>query len=133
MEFPKKALRALEMHAEYEQCDIEASLSEYMRLLDTLVHLHDTLAELKLRFPHWMSLSDNLITKFYLHSISYNTLLSGTVIKSDFLTGPITQARILDVSSARILQRAQIECFLMYHHLYVNPESDTEKEFRHDV
>lgn len=106
------------------------NLEEYHRLLDTLVYLHETLSELKIKMPHWRTYSDTLMTKFYLHSYSFYNSLCGIELKSEYFKRDSYNKRIIDIPSARILLRAQFEAFFMYHHIYVNPSSDDEKELR---
>ncbi|MEH0007576.1 MAG: hypothetical protein V6Z82_02505 [Flavobacteriales bacterium] len=68
----------------------------------------------------------DLSVKFAYHGSSIFTLLHGLNLNENGDTN-----RIDDNCSAAILLRAQLECLLMLHHIYLNTENDDEKELRY--
>lgn len=130
MNLSSKLVSLIEVYRKQNIKDLEVNLKEFHKLLDTLVYLHETLSELKIEMPHWKTYSDTLMTKFYLHSYSFHNALCGIEIKSTYLKGDGYNKRIIDIPSAKILLRAQFEAFFMYHHVYVNPTTEDEKELR---
>lgn len=127
---PPKIIRQIEVYKKLQINDLEVNLKEYHRLLCTLVYLHETISELKIEMPNWKTYSDTLMSKFYLHSFSFYNSLSGIEIKSEYFKDYKYEKKIIDVPSAIILLRAKFEAFFMYHHIYVNPKTDDEKELR---
>lgn len=130
MNFTNKDKIAIEILNQYHQKDLEVSIKEYRELLDTLIYLHETLADLKIPMKNWQIYSDTLITKFFLHSNTLCVILSGINLESKHFQKEINNKKILDIPSSHVILRAQLECYLMYHHIYVNPESESEKELR---
>lgn len=130
MLFNLKLLAAHQILRNIQNEDLEVNLKEYHDLLDCLIFLHETLAELKVKMPHWKTYSDTLMTKFYLHSQSFEHVLSGIELKSKYFNNELLNKKIIDVPSSKILLRGQLEAFLMYQHIYVNANDENEKELR---
>jgi hypothetical protein len=114
----------------YMIADINESLKEYHELLDTLVYLHEKIIESKKPMKEYQLHSDTLITKFYFHSYSFYKLISGYEVSSNYYKKEVANVKVLDIYSALVILRAQFETFLMYHHIYVNPSQEEDKELR---
>lgn len=130
MQLNPKDIRAIEIRNDYYKNDLEVSLKEYHEFLDALMYLHETLAELKVKMEDWRVYSDTLMTKFFFHSNTIHSILKGSRLKSRYFNEGKLDKKILDIPSLKVVLRAQLETFLMYHHLYVNPQSDDLKELR---
>jgi hypothetical protein len=122
-------LQMFRIYKMYQAKDLPSSLGEYHALVDALTYLNETLADQKIEFPHWWTYSDTIVIKFILHSHTIYTIASGNNIQSKYIE-ELSRTKIIDISSLKIILRAQLEAFLMYHHIYVNPSLDEEKEFR---
>ncbi len=114
----------------YRHTNLNASWKEYNELVDTLIYLHEKVAEVKVPMKEYELSGDNLMTKFYFHSHSFHRLMSGFEISSSFYKKEINGLKVIDISSSLIILRAQFETYLMYHHIYVNPKNEDEKELR---
>lgn len=130
MSLTPRELRAIEIGKQFYQKDLEINLEEYHKFLDVLMFLHETLSELKIKMEEWQVYSDTLITKFYLHSNTLFIILSGTQMFSKYFENGNLDKKILDIPSSKVILRAQLESFLMYHHIYVNSDNKDEKKLR---
>jgi hypothetical protein len=63
-----------------------------------------------------------LAAKCLFHAASCLVLANGTPIRADL---------VLDLSSINVLVRATLESALVFHHLFVSPQSPDQAEFRH--
>lgn len=133
MELSPKEVRMAVILSKMQSNNLAVNLKEYHRLLDALFFLHETLSRAKIGVPYWMEPSDTLMSKFYLHSHSFYNLLQGFEVRSEYFKSDLDGKRIIDFASAKVLLRSQMEAFLMYHHIYVNPKSESEKELRYNA
>jgi hypothetical protein len=78
--------------------------------------------------PFWKELIEPLAIKILVHSASLETLLFDKTAL-DRLTGP--QTRIRDISSIYTIGRAQLEAYLTFFYLYIQPQSEDEFEMRY--
>lgn len=130
MDLSHRDLKAIEILARYQNKDLEVNLIAYRELLGVLISLHEVLAQSQVKFEIWKGYSDTLMTKFFLHSNTLAQILTGGVLQLEFKDGIRRNIKILDVSSSKVVLRAQLEAYLMYHHIYVNPKTEDEKELR---
>jgi len=131
MALSERDLRAIELVEKYHQKNLKENLEEYHKFLDILISLHETLADENVKIQQWQKLSEHLLLKFYLHGNTIFHIYSGTELKSNYIDDKHVSIKILDIPSAKVLQRAQLEAFLMYHHIYVNPKTEDEKQLRY--
>ena len=131
MQFTPRDLRAIELAKRNERDDLEENLKEYHTFIDTLICLHETLAENKTPVKHWEKYSEPLLLKFCFHGLTLHNILSGLTLKSQYYDKEISGKKIIDIASAKVIFRSQIEAFLMFHHIYVNPKDEDEKELRY--
>jgi hypothetical protein len=68
--------------------------------------------------------AEGLALKFFGHASAAFHLYQGTVL-------PHLGTNFIDVSSINVLGRAALETFLVFHHVFVSPTSEEEKDFRY--
>ncbi|MBK7132260.1 MAG: hypothetical protein IPH69_05360 [Bacteroidales bacterium] len=128
MELPYRIYKAIELSEKFKVVDIEKEIESISKIIDSLITVQQSVVDAKPKLDDWKSYLDSLTTKFILHSSSIVTLAKGTYIKSEFLKKEI---KLLDTPTMLVIIRAQLECFLMFHFIYVDPKTDQEKEFRY--
>ena len=133
MSLTEKDLRAIELWKQYNRYNLTENLKEYHFLIDTLVYLHEAIAEVVHPIQYWQKLSETLLYKFAFHGLTLHNILSGLQLRSEYYKEDMSKARIVDIASAKVILRAQLECFLMYHFIYVNPEDDDLRELRYNA
>lgn len=133
MTLTAKDLRAIALSEKYEHGDLVQDLKEYQVLCDTLIYIHEAIAEEKVEVLYWQKTSEALFYKFLFHGMTLQQILKGVEIESDYYKAEFEGKPITDISSAKTVFRAQFEAFLMYHHIYVNPTSDSLKELRYNA
>ncbi len=131
MELTSKDLRVIELMKQYERQDLEFNLKEFHNLIDTLLYLNETLRLEKTQIQSWQKYSETLLFKFSLHALTLHDILSGMTLKSTYFPKELNGAKVVDISSAKVVLRSQIETLLMYHHIYVNPSDDDEKQLKY--
>jgi hypothetical protein len=132
MNLTAKDLRAIELFQKYEQGSLLANLEEYHSFIDTLIFLHEAISEEKVQVKYWQKLSETLLHKFSFHGLTIHNILSGLELHSNYYK-EMSGKKITDIASAKVVLRSQIEAFLMYHYIYVNPDSDDLKELRYNA
>jgi len=130
MDLTAKDLRKIELFKNYERHNLSENLREYHFWLDALIYLHETLSEQKVEIRYWQKPSETLLKKFWFHGLSLHSILSGIRLQSVYYKEELNGKSIIDVGSAKVVLRAQLEAFLMYHHIYINPGNDDVKELR---
>lgn len=131
MELSSKDLRIIELMKQYERQDLEFNLKEFHNLVDTLLYLNETLRLEKTQIKSWQKYSETLLFKFSLHALTLHDILSGMILKSNYFPKEINGAKVIDISSAKVVLRSQIETLLMYYHIYINPKDDDEKQLKY--
>lgn len=121
--------RALEIFSSFDTNDLEKNLIEFRDFLDALIRIQQSVVDAKGNYPRWKVYSDSLITKIILHGNAIDSLSTGTQLKSKRLRKEI---RILNIPSILVMLRALLESFLMFDFIYIQPNTDKEKEFRVD-
>ncbi|MEQ6122205.1 hypothetical protein [Reichenbachiella sp. MALMAid0571] len=115
---------------ELNEADLTKHLKNYCLFLDSLINLNETLTESKLKIPLWQIYSETLTIKFILHSNSLYQLFLAHPLRSQQMKKDL---RFLDISSILVLSRTLLENFLTHWHIYINPISIEEQEFRFNV
>ncbi len=133
MKLTPKDLRAIELINKFNRHDSVENLKDYHQLVDTLIFLHEVISEEKVQIKYWQKDSETLFYKFAFHGLTLHNILSGLELKSSFYKEEISGKKIIDISSAKTILRAQLEAFLMYHFIYVNPVDDNQKELRYNA
>lgn len=128
-----KELRMAELAIRYEQKNLQESLAEFHHLLDTLLYVNEAVSESQHPVKRWQKTSETLLFKFILHGYTIHNILSGFTIQSEFFKDVLAGKKIIDFASAKTILRAQLETFLMYQHIYVNPETEELKELRYEA
>lgn len=134
MELTPKDYRAIELLKKYNRHNLAENLADYNLLVDTLLYLHDTIAEQQMQIRYWQKESETLFYKFAFHGFSLHQILAGFKLNSIYYKDQMNDNKIfIDISSAKAILRAQFEAFLMYHYIYVNPVDDNLKELRYNA
>jgi hypothetical protein len=133
MEMTPKDFRAIELLKKYKRYNLAENLAEYHLLVDTLLYLHEAIAEKQVQIKYWQKYSETLFYKFAFHSFTLHEILSGLKISSVYFKEETDGKVLIDISSAKTIFRAQFEAFLMYHYIYVNPIDDKLKELRYNA
>ena len=126
-----KDIRAIELLNQYDRKDFEYNLKEYHNLVDTLIYLNETLRLENIKISYWQKYSETLLFKFCLHGLTLHNICSGLTLQSSYFEKELNGAKVIDISSVKVVLRSQLETFLMYYHIYVNPKSDDEKQLRY--
>ncbi|TAE18793.1 MAG: hypothetical protein EAZ95_03475 [Bacteroidetes bacterium] len=130
MTLSKEQLFAIEIYQNNQMKDLAFAMQEYEYFLGILLYVQDTLADKEVDVQDWERYVGVLTHKFVLHGKSMLELLKGFTWSIPFF--PTTsQKQMVDISSANTIFRAQFETALMYHHIYINPQTDDEKELRY--
>jgi hypothetical protein len=108
--------------------DFNARLTDYKEFVSTLIELTDSLYTAKVKMEYWKQYFEIQLVKFSLHSSSLAYLLEGTPIKMDKNKNLI---KYPDLGSIFLLCRAQIENYLMFYYLNIQPQTFEEGEFRY--
>ncbi|MCG9899088.1 MAG: hypothetical protein MH132_03725 [Hydrotalea sp.] len=124
-------LRVIELMSQNNRKDLGFNLKEFHNLIDTLIYLNETLRLEQTQIQSWQKYSETLLFKFSFHALTLHNILSGMNLKSNYFPKELNNEKILDISSAKVVLRAQIETLLMYHHIYVNPKNDDEKRLKY--
>ena len=133
MKLTPRDLRAIEQLKKIDRNDLVENLADYHLLVDTLIYLHEAIAEEQVEIKYWQKDSETLFYKFVLHGLSLHHILSGLKLGSVYFKEEMNGKSTIDISSARTIFRAQFEAFLMYHYIYVNPIEDDIKELRYNA
>lgn len=133
MELTPKDLRAIVLLRKYNGKDLVANLADYHLLVDTLLYLHESVAEEQVQIKYWQKDSETLFYKFAFHGFTLHQIFSGLNLSSVYYKDEVNGKSMIDISSARAIFRSQFEAFLMYHYIYVNPVDDDQKELRYNA
>lgn len=90
-----------------------------------LIELTDKLHTLNIPIPSWQRYFEVLIVKFTMHSASLIHLFRGIPISMNS-----NRIHVYDIGSIYLLARAQIESYLMFYYLNIQPKSESEGLFR---
>lgn len=98
---------------------------EYI-LLGPLTHVY--YGKKATNVPNWMNYSNLLIDKFAIHSSSFFHLSEG-IIEHKGSTDKI-KIKGYDLFTVNSLFRVMIETYITFNHIFVEPKTDEEKQFR---
>ena len=101
---------------------------EYIKLLDGFISICEANKGLPINNENWILDAEGLAIKFCAHATSALYLYRGTKIP-EMRIGNIS---FFDYASLNIICRAAFETFLIFHHLFIQPDSEEEKELRYD-
>jgi len=129
----QKDLRSIELASKYERHNLAENLHDHHFFIDTLIYLHEALTEQKIEIKYWQKMSEVLLYKFSFHGLTLHNILSGLTLHSNYYKEEMEGKTIIDIGSAKAVLRAQMEAFLMYHYIYVNPADEDMKELRYNA
>ncbi len=112
---------------EYNEEEFPIVLSDYKRLLDIFIYLMNTMAQKKIKDEGWRFFSETLVIKYILSANSLSQILDGSRIESSLSN---VSVNMIDISSIFILMRAQIENYLLFFYLYLQPKTKDEQRYR---
>lgn len=121
---------AVQVLQNVEQNNLRLLREDLKTISEVLIYFQESLAASKIKVQEWRNFGDTLMSKYGFHLHSLLTLLEGTEFKSKYLEGKRPR-KILDVSSGYVLLRVLFECYLVYHHIYLNPKDEEEKKLRY--
>lgn len=133
MKLTPKDFRAIELQQKYNRHDLVENLADYHLLIDTLLYLHEAIAEAQVQIKYWQKDSEILFYKFAFHGLTLHQILNGLKLSSVYYKDEVKGKSTIDISSAKAILRTQFEAFLMYHYIYVNPVDDDLKELRYNA
>lgn len=122
--------KLIDFQKNYFDQDVEKNVRTYKGFVNGLIELQSYIAESGVKFPEWKLALDTLTTKYILHAGSFITLIGGTVLDFDKYKGK--GKKIIDVPSAQVLLRAQLENFLIADFVYFQPSDENESLFRYN-
>jgi len=100
---------------------------EYLSLLGLLFRVSAGIKGVVTADPNRLQDAEGLAVKFAFHSASIFYLTRGTTIE-DFPSEPLD---FVDAASISVIARAAFETFLTFHHVFVSPQTDQDREFRY--
>jgi len=100
---------------------------QYLSLLDLLFRVSAGTKRVVTADPNRLRDAEGLGVKFAFHSASIFYLTSGTIIE-DFSSEPLNY---VDFASISVIARAAFEALLTFHHVFVSPQTDQDREFRY--
>lgn len=124
-----KNLRELEFLNGLSRQDIEENLKDYKDFLNVLYDLKMFIANSKIKFPFWKLAIETFITKTILHCFTLSEIVKGQEI--DLKSIKDKHYTIIDIPSANVIFRTQLEAFLMVDFIYFQPKNEDESRFRH--
>jgi hypothetical protein len=97
---------------------------EFVRLLEIFIKVIEANKGLEAAEDNRILDAEGLALKFFGHASSALWLYRATAL-------PDLGVSFVDASSINVLGRAALETFLVFHYVFVNPESAEEKDFRY--
>lgn len=124
----QKEFTLFQIYNQNKTKDFDARLNDYSDFITTLIEFTDNLHTAKVKAEYWKQYLEIQLVKFSLHSSSLLYLMKGTPLKIDKSGKTITYH---DISTIYLLVRAQIENYLMFYYLNIQPETFEQGEFRY--
>ncbi len=124
----EKELILIKLLDQSKSKNLEVRLREFQEFIATLISLTDDLHTDKVKTEYWKPFLEIQLAKFSMHSASLAYLFKGTPITNS-KTGK--EFKYPDLSSIFLIMRAQIENYLMFYYLNVQPQSFEEGELRY--
>lgn len=100
---------------------------DYIKLLETLIKVAEANKGTALGEDNRLLEAEGLCKKFIGHAASALYLFGGTTLSSVKVTD--RGISFFDSGSINVLGRAALEAFLVFHYVFVEPQSDDEKNF----
>lgn len=102
---------------------------DYIKLLETLIKVVDSNEGTALGRDNRLLEAEGLCMKFIGHVSSALYLFGSTTLPSVKVTN--RGISFFDPGSINVLGRAALESFLVFHYVFIEPQSDDEKDFRY--
>lgn len=102
---------------------------DYIKLLETLIKVAEANKGTALGKDDRFLDAEGLFTKFMGHAASALYLFGSTTLPSIKVTD--RGISFFDPGSINVLGRAALESFLVFHYVFIEPQSDDEKDFRY--
>lgn len=114
MDLGKETTWVLEFYKLYESRNIDEIKKRLFDISDTMIYLHEILAEKNIKLQEKDMYSEQLVIKLHLQNLSLLELSRGHSIKSNFYENKAPHIKFLDLSSIITIVRSQYESLLMY-------------------
>lgn len=115
------------LNYEYDEEEFKIVLNDYKSMIDIFVYLINAIVENKIKDESWRYYAETLAIKFTLSANTLSNIISGSNIDSSLSK---VSTRIIDVSSLFTIMRTQIENYLTYFYLFVQPDSIQMQYYR---
>ena len=99
-------------------------LKECQKILELLISVIEANRDLQAGEDDRILDAEGLARKFFYHASSAIFLYRGTKI-------PELKISFVDPASINVLGRAGLETFLIFHHIFITPQSKAHKDFRY--
>jgi hypothetical protein len=103
--------------------NLNVAISDLDDCLAVLCRINGEMAQRKIEIKSWQRYLEIQSIKFIFHTSSLVQLLRGTLLKSE-------SKLIFDLGSIFLLRRAQLENYLMFYYLNIQPQANDEGELR---
>lgn len=108
--------------------DINEMVNDLNLFIDIHVKITESLHTAKVNFEYWKEYLEIHAFKFSLQSSTISSLFLGTILKDRHSKKPLIYP---DLNSIYLLMRAQMESYLMFYYLNVQPLTNEEGEFKY--
>ncbi len=98
--------------------------TEFLELLRVLLRVAEANKDLPAGDDDRVLDAEGLALKCFFHAASMFAMSRGTVVQE-------IGANFFDPASVNVLGRATVESFLVFHHLFVSPDSEAERDLRY--
>lgn len=112
---------------EYNEEEFQIALNDYKSMIDIFVYLINAIVENKIKDENWRYYAETLAIKFTFSANTLSNIVSGSNIDSSLSK---VSTKIIDVSSLFTIMRAQIENYLTYFYLFIQPDSVQMQHYR---
>ena len=115
------------LNYEYSEEEFKVVLNDYKSMIDIFIYLINTIVDNKIKDEGWRYYAETLAIKFTFSANTLSNIISGSNIDS-----PLSKVstKIIDVSSLFTIMRTQIENYLTYFYLFVQPDSIQMQNYR---
>lgn len=106
-----------------ESQNLPASISDLNDCLNLLIKINEIMKEKEVKLRPWQKYLEIQSVKFIFHTSSLLHLLGGTPLNPE-------KKLVFDIGSIFLLRRAQLENYLMFYYLNIQPQSDDEGQLK---
>lgn len=115
------------LDCEFSEEEFPHVLSDYKKMIDIFIYLINTIVDNKIKDENWRYFAETLAVKFVLSANTFANIIEAKTIESSLAR---VSTKIIDVSSLYVMMRTQIENYLTYFYLYMQPDSKEVQRYR---